>query len=75
MTRLAAELGISRVYLSQLAAAQDGRVPSVELSHLIEAKTGVRRWFLRPDDWHEKWPDLIGKKGAPKVPAEEVKGA
>lgn len=27
----------------------------------------LMRWDLRPDDWHEIWPELIGTKGAPKV--------
>ena len=26
----------------------------------------VRRWDLRPDDWHLIWPELIGAKGAPR---------
>lgn len=28
----------------------------------------VRRWDLRPDDWHRIWPELIGAEGAPDVP-------
>lgn len=31
----------------------------------------VRRWDLRPDDWHRIWPELIGAEGAPPVPAAE----
>lgn len=32
----------------------------------------VRRWDLRPDDWHIHWPELIGTEGAPPVaPAGE----
>jgi hypothetical protein len=36
---------------------------------VIEAKSEqkVRRWDLRPDDWHLIWPELIGTKGAPKL--------
>lgn len=30
----------------------------------------VRRWDLRPDDWHRIWPELVGADGAPPVPAE-----
>jgi DNA-binding transcriptional regulator YdaS (Cro superfamily) len=35
----------------------------------IEAHTGgeVRRWDLRPNDWHRIWPELIGAAGAPDV--------
>ena len=35
----------------------------------------VRRWHLRPADWHRIWPELIGAEGAPAVPAEEVRDA
>ncbi|WAC75331.1 YdaS family helix-turn-helix protein [Roseateles sp. SL47] len=31
----------------------------------------VRRWTLRPDDWHVIWPELVGTDGAPSVPAEQ----
>ena len=36
----------------------------------IERATGgeVRRWDLRPEDWHRYWPELIGAEGAPDVP-------
>jgi DNA-binding transcriptional regulator YdaS (Cro superfamily) len=34
----------------------------------------VRRWELRPDDWHLIWPELIGAPGAPKV-AKQAKAA
>jgi DNA-binding transcriptional regulator YdaS (Cro superfamily) len=27
----------------------------------------VRHWHLRPRDWHEIWPELIGSPGAPRV--------
>lgn len=39
----------------------------------IEQKTerAVRRWDLRPDDWHRIWPELIGAEGAPTVPDED----
>lgn len=36
----------------------------------IELATGrqVRRWHLRPDDWHRIWPELVGAEGAPDLP-------
>lgn len=36
----------------------------------IERETGrqVMRWDLRPLDWHEIWPELIGLPGAPPLP-------
>jgi hypothetical protein len=35
----------------------------------LEAASGllVRRWHLRPDDWHRIWPELIGAEGAPEI--------
>lgn len=35
----------------------------------------LRRWDLRPKDWHLIWPELIGADGAPEVPAEPEKQA
>lgn len=65
--KLAGALGVSAVYLMQLAARQGGREPGPELSVRIEAATElqVRRWDLRPSDWHLIWPELIGVDGAP----------
>lgn len=31
----------------------------------------IRRWRLRPHDWHLIWPELIGVEGAPE-PAVKV---
>lgn len=45
--------------------------PAIELATEAE----VRRWHLRPTDWHRIWPELIGTEGAPNVPAEEVRDA
>jgi len=71
---MAARLNIKPVYLSQLAARQDGREASPELCVLIEADTGraVMRWDLRPEDWHRIWPELIGSAGAPEPIAAKV---
>ena len=53
---------------------RDGRrkVPVDKMAQ-IERLTGrlVRRWDLRPDDWHRIWPELIGAPGAPE-PRQEV---
>lgn len=74
MSLLAEGLGITPIYLSQLAARQNGRLPSPSLCVLIEAKTDgtVRRWDLRPDDWHLIWPELISVKGAPEAAIAKV---
>lgn len=63
-TALASLIGISPVYLHQLAARQDGRKPSPELCVQIEKLTdsAVTRQALRPDDWHLIWPELAEPK-------------
>jgi DNA-binding transcriptional regulator YdaS (Cro superfamily) len=74
VTVMASAIGVTPVYLSQLAARQDGREPSPELCVRIEVYSGrmVRRWDMRPMDWHRIWPELIGTEGAPSIdtPAE-----
>ena len=38
---------------------------------VIEARTGVSRRDLRPDDWHRIWPELVNAEH----PAREAKAA
>lgn len=70
IAEFAAKVKISPIYLSQLAAGQDNRVPSPELCVVLEVKTEgvVRRWDLRPSDWWLIWPELIHATGAPAIP-------
>jgi len=60
IAELANSLQITPVYISQLAARQDGRLPSPSLCVLIERVTEykVTRQELRPDDFWLIWPDL-----------------
>ena len=74
VAKLAGDIGVSPVYLSQLSARQidstgASREPSPELCVKLEAATDrrVMRWDLRPDDWRRIWPELIGKDGAPEI--------
>lgn len=70
-TKVAAALGVSA---QAVCFWRDGkrRFP-VEFCAPLEMLCGraVRRWDLRPDDWHRIWPELIGTAGAPDVPASE----
>ena len=45
------------------------KAPAPETCVLIEHHSAgrVRRWHLRPTDWHRIWPELIGMPGAPIV--------
>lgn len=71
ITEFAGVIGISSVYLSQLAAEQDGRVPSPELCLTIETATKrtVTRQELRPNDFWKIWPDLAHLAPGPDLSA------
>ena len=71
---LADALGVSSAYLYQMATARRPVPP--DLAPTIEQNTGnsVRRWDLRPDDWHRIWPELVGAPGAPSPHAEASHG-
>lgn len=49
-----------------------GKPCSPELAAAIDVQSSgvVRRWHMRPVDWHRIWPELIGLDGAP--PAAEL---
>ena len=73
---LARKLNLPDAYVWQIANGK--RSASPELCVAIELATDreVRRWDLRPEDWHRIWPELIGAEGAPKVePAPQAKAA
>ncbi len=65
---LAAAIGVKQQHVWNWLN-RPGLVPS-EHCAAIELATGgaVKRWDLRPDDWHRIWPELIGAEGAPAVP-------
>jgi hypothetical protein len=67
---LARRAGTSFLHLRNVAFS--GKACGIQLAVDIEHATGaVRRWDLRPDDWHRIWPELIGTDGAPEVPAAQ----
>lgn len=70
--RMADALAMHPAYLSQIAnsvrPAPPEHCPRIE--RLAEGK--VRRWDLRPYDWHRIWPELVDAEGAPPVPAEDA---
>lgn len=70
--RFAARCGTSRGHLQNVMYGV--RPCATDLAVLIEDATGrtVRRWDLRPDDWHKHWPELIGADGAPKLRLRKV---
>lgn len=73
--RVAKAAGLTPAFLSQIAKGVRG-VPA-ERAVSIERATGgiVRRWDMRPDDWHRIWPELIGAEGAPDVSQPDQQAA
>lgn len=66
--QLAAALGISPSYLSQLVVGNIAPAMCVSIERATQGD--VRRWDLRPKDWHRIWPELIGSPGAPELSAQ-----
>lgn len=73
--RLAEALSESPAFLSQIASGRRPCPATLAVDIERESGTAVRRWDLRPDDWHRIWPELIGREGAPAVPAPAEKVA
>ena len=70
LAALGCAIGIDRAKAKATVWAWTDR-NSVPVEHCaaIERVTdgAVRRWHLRPIDWHLIWPELIGTSGAPAV--------
>lgn len=68
VAQLKVAIGVkSEAQIRQWQHGYADRVPSAENAVAIERATGgaVRRWDLRPEDWHRIWPELVGIEGAP----------
>lgn len=71
MAEVAAKANVSVAFLSQIANGVRG-TPAERGADIERAcDFAVRRWDLRPDDWHRIWPELMGADGAPPVPVPE----
>lgn len=72
---LAQAAGTSYLHLRNVAFS--GKSCGIALAvGLEQASRGcLKRWDLRPEDWHRIWPELIGAEGSPPIPAEEVRDA
>lgn len=73
--QVAAAIGKTPSFVSQLANGL--RPVPADKCPDIEVATGyvVRRWDLRPHDWHRIWPDLVGMQGAPTPQLEADRAA
>lgn len=68
-------IGVSQTAVSNWRTRmQEGKQDAVPSNHCSEIERvtagAVRRWDLRPDDWHRIWPEIIDHPDAPPVPAE-----
>ena len=64
---LAAMIGVGQTAVSNWKS-RSGFVPVEHCAAIERATQGaVRRWDLRPEDWHRVWPELIGAPGAPTL--------
>lgn len=55
---LADKLGISKSFLSQMASGISAISPKRCVEIEIATNSKVTRKDLRPNDWHEIWPEL-----------------
>lgn len=65
---MAAAIGVKQSTVSEWKKG-DRPIPERRCVQIEQGTNGqVRRWHLRPDDWHLIWPELIDQDGAPKLP-------
>lgn len=70
--RLAKKAGVDPASLYQAMTGKGyGFKPAKCVAIERDTEGELRRWDLRPKDWHENWPELIGTEGAPPVPESE----
>jgi DNA-binding transcriptional regulator YdaS (Cro superfamily) len=67
--RLAEKVGVNPATLYQALTAKGAGFSPTECVRIErESDLELRRWNLRPRDWHLIWPELIGIDGAPPLP-------
>jgi DNA-binding transcriptional regulator YdaS (Cro superfamily) len=57
-------------HLNNVALGYKPCAPILATAIELDTERKVRRWELRPTDWHLIWPELIGAAGAPNVLTE-----
>lgn len=63
--QMAMALGVRQPTISEWVRG-DRPIPVERCVQIEQATNGVvRRWDLRPDDWHRIWPELVDAEGAP----------
>lgn len=62
---LAEEFGLDDQYLYQCLTGRKAMKPEEAVRIERESSQRLRRWDVRPKDWHRIWPELINMEGAP----------
>lgn len=70
--QLAAELGCNERFLWQCLTGRNAMQPIEAVRAELVTKGRLRRWDVRPRDWHLIWPELVGTDGAPDVQVASV---
>lgn len=66
--RLAEKVGVNPATLYQAITSKGAGFAPAECVRIErESDHELRRWDLRPNDWHLIWPELIGADGAPPL--------
>lgn len=67
--RIAEMVGVNPATLYQAMTSKGAGFAPAECVRIERASNcELRRWDLRPRDWHDIWPELIGTPGAPDLP-------
>ena len=64
---IASAVGVHEQYLYQCFTRRRVCAPELCVSIELATQGAVRRWDLRPTDWHRIWPELVGVDGAPVI--------
>lgn len=71
--QMAAEIGCNERFLYQCLTGRNAMQPLDAVRVEVQTQGKLRRWHVRPKDWHLIWPELVGQEGAPPVPTEPAR--
>lgn len=69
----AARVGSTPGHLKNVSNGYRPCSPELAVAIEVDSARALRRWDLRPEDWHRIWPELIGAVGAPATTPEPAK--
>jgi DNA-binding transcriptional regulator YdaS (Cro superfamily) len=67
--RLADLVKVDEQYLYQCLTGRRAMDAAEAVRIERDSRSELRRWHLRPKDWHRIWPELVGHPGAPSIEA------